>query len=332
MLRKKEVLTAVGTLGCAIGIGFVMQNSADADRHYGERQAAPEMAEGPAMGATSLDNTLLDVQAITLTSAEFETETALPTAIDEVETAAAPKSVLEEPELPQAITVPGCEVNASARPVAAAMVELSMSAPCLTNERVTVHHNGMVFSETTTADGGMNIRVPALTEDAVFVIAFASGEGAVAQTMVDELADFNRVALQWKGDTGLQIHAREFGADYGSAGHLWAEAPGDLAAAVSGVSGVLTRHGDTAVEDPLTVEVYTFPKQTSGQFGEIILSVEAEVTDANCGLEIEAQSLEKQPGGQMTTKNVVLSMPACDAKGTFIVLNNLFQDLKVAAR
>jgi len=98
----------------------------------------------------------------------------------------------------------------------------------------------------------------------------------------------------------------------------------------SGDNGLLTRLGDTQATEPLMVEIYTFPSQMSARPGVIDMTVEAEVTASNCGLEIEAQSLEISAGGRLKTQNLTLSVPDCDAVGSFLVLNNLVGDLKVA--
>ena len=83
--------------------------------------------------------------------------------------------------------------------------------------------------------------------------------------------------------------------------------------------------------DALMAEVYTFPTLTSDSAGRIGLSVEAEVTAANCGRQIAAQTLQLKPGETLRSRDVTLDMPACDANGDFLVLKNLFEDLKVAA-
>lgn len=335
MAYVKEIITGIGALGCAIGIGFVMQSSDAADQRYGENVS--EKAVSAAMVETGVpegeSNALLDVQEITLTSAEFDSGITLPEAEAGVVKASAPAG-LSLPEAPQAVVAPelSCDITARARPIAAAMVDLTMEAPCLPNERVTVHHNGMVFTETTSGTGTINLALPALSVEAVFILAFTNGDGAVAQTRVEDVNEYNRAVLQWKGDTGFQIHAREFGAAYGEAGHLWADAPGTVANAVVGNSGVLTRLGDTRAADPLVAEVYTFPKAATARAGDVALSVEAEITESNCGIEIEAQSLELQSDGGVKTRNLSLPIPDCDAEGTFLVLNNLLQDLKVAAK
>ncbi len=337
MIRKKEIITGVGALACAVGIGFIMQSSETAQQRYGETPAEVDVrsvdADGaPMIAGTMPSDSLLDVQEIKLTSAEFETGIALPTPDAEVTTVATPRSVLPEPVVPEPAVTPACDVSATARPIAAAMVDLTLSASCFPNERVTVHHNGMIFTETTGDDGTLDITVPALSVDAVYILAFSNGEGAVAQTVVEELADYTRAVLQWKGNAGFEIHAREFGADYGSKGHIWSGAPGTIADAVSGTSGVITLHGDTSAPEPLLAEVYSFPKSFNDRAGNIALSVEAAVTQANCGLEIEAQSLEIGADGKIKTQNLTLPVPECDAEGDFLVLNNLLQDLKVAGR
>ena len=58
--------------------------------------------------------------------------------------------------------------------------------------------------------------------------------------------------------------------------------------------------------------------------------IEVEVTALICGLEIEAQSLEVITG-DLKMRELSLSVPDCDTKGTFLVLNNLVEDLKVAS-
>lgn len=334
MARTREILTVVGTLACAAGIGFVMQNSDVAEERYGSPASGTDV-----LTSASVGDAMLDVQEIKLTSAEIVTTPKLPEPEAEVVTASAPQSQLSEPDLP-ALAQPAakdpvadaCEIVAQARPVAAAMVDLQMTAACFPNERVTVHHNGMIFTETTSETGEIALIVPALSEEAVFIFAFSNGDGAVAQTTVEELKGFDRSVLQWKGTAGFEIHVREFGAEYGEAGHLWRDAPGDISAAVAGKGGVLTQHGDMDAADPFLAEVYTFPRDVEGLSGAIALSVETEVTQANCGVEIEAQSLEVQAEGQIKTQNLTLPVPACDAVGTFLVLNNLLQDLKVASR
>ncbi|UWR22515.1 hypothetical protein [Sulfitobacter sp. S190] len=334
MRYRKEFVTAGGTLACAAGIGFLMQTTTSPD--------ATTVAR-----SLDVSESVMEVQDITLTSAEFDTVIDAPMEEAEVLQVAAPASpvpVAVETEAPAAPVIadetvaasvatpePMCDITAAVRPMAAAMVNLTLDASCLPDERVIVHHSGMTFSALTSETGRFDLTVPALAEDAVFVMAFNNGEGAVAQTKVEELADFDRIVLQWKGETGFQLHAREFGADYGDAGHVWSGASRDMSYAVTGEGGYLSVLGDSTSPDALIAEVYTYPSGTASSAGKIDLSVETEVIEANCGLEIEGQTMQMQAGGTIRSRDLTLAVPDCDAAGNFLVLNNLFEDLKVAS-
>ena len=133
------------------------------------------------------------------------------------------------------------------------------------------------------------------------------------------------------GRAGFELHAREFGADYGQDGHVWSGVTQNTEGMTDGKNGYIVRLGDSQSLEPLMAEVYTFPSGISARSGTIDLTVEAEVTAANCGLEVEAQSLEMMAGGKMKTQDLTLAVPSCDAVGSFLVLNNLVSDMKVAS-
>lgn len=334
MSRTKEIFTAAGTLGCALGIGFIMQSSDAATDRYG---AASDVAQHEReMQGLAAESSILEVQDIELTSAAFDLDQEKVEVEFSVPATEATLAAVSDVEAPVAgssaqVVSDSCEISAEARPMAAAMVNLTLDAPCLPNERITVHHNGMIFSQTTSSTGGLDINVPALSETAVFVFAFGNGDGAVAQAKVEDLADFDRVVLQWKDNAGFEIHALEFGAGYGDAGHVWSGKPRDMASAITGEGGFITINGNLSATSPMIAEVYTLPADSVGRDGGVAISVEAEVNSRNCGQEIEAQSLELVSGNDIRTRDLTLSVPDCDAVGSFLVLNNLFTDLKVAS-
>ena len=76
-------------------------------------------------------------------------------------------------------------------------------------------------------------------------------------------------------------------------------------------------------------EVYTFPTDTATRAGDVTLRVEAEVSETNCGRELEAQTIATGDTG-LTVQDLVLAMPDCEAIGEFLVLKNLFNDRKSA--
>jgi hypothetical protein len=187
----------------------------------------------------------------------------------------------------------------------------------------------MMFTAVTDGAGNLQLDVPVLNEKAIFVLAFANGKGAVAQTRVPDVAGYDRVVVQWSGREGFQIHALEFGASYGDLGHVWSGSAQTAEDAANGW-GFVTRLGDVETLAPQIVEIYSFPNATSERTGTIALSIETEVTDANCGRDITAESLELVAGGGLRTRDLVLSVPDCSAIGDFLVLNNLVDDLKIA--
>ena len=334
----------IGKLGIAVaaaffcfgGIGLVPA----LETAFGSALAAPAHPDGQSAdpkARLTLDQTppVLDLRAITSTSADFTGAVAVPSADPQLTLTTAPTAL---PAMPRreagsiAAPQPACTPRAIARPVAGAMVELTLDAPCLPNERITVHHTGMIFTETTSAAGSLTVSVPALAQEAVFILAFANGDAALATVDVRDFGDYDRSVLQWQGNAGFAVHAREFGAGYGDRGHVWREAAGDLDAAVHGDSGLLTALGARSAADPFLAEVYTFPRSASRRTGEVVLSVETEIAAANCGEEVEAQVLEVRGGSDLSAREMRLNVPDCAASGSFLVLNNLLRDLKVAAR
>ncbi|MDX2483569.1 MAG: hypothetical protein QNK42_07900 [Pseudodonghicola sp.] len=345
MSRLRLIGLTGGTLACALGIGYGMQRGQPAPLPHSTPAVSPAEANMPAAEPRQTDpaparvrlaeNAPLEIEKIALTSAEavgasadnemHEHPSVSELATDPSDSAALP-STPEDPEMPGL----GCEVTAQAVPGPMAMVDFSVTAPCFGNTRLLVHHNGMIFSAVTDSEGSLNVKIPALAERAVFIAAFDNGDGAVATARVPGIADFDRVALQWQGNAGFQIHAREFGASYGAPGHVWSGAP--TTGATDHATGSVLRLGEADALSPMIAEIYTFPAGAADRSGDISLSIEAEVTADNCGRDISAQLLQRQGANRITTRELDLSVPDCDAVGDFLVLNNLLDDLKIAAK
>lgn len=332
MIPKRKVFMVSGTVLCALGTGFLMQSGQSGSRPpVAPKPTAIQQVVLEPRGASDVDDyAMFEVRDITLTSALPETSAPQPLFQPTLENIDARQGAYEAIGLPQAPADPevprlGCDVTAVASSEPMASARLTIDAPCYGNQRVTIHHAGLVFTEVTGEDGSVSVTVPALSSPAVFVAAFANGSGAVATTEVEDLGGYDRVALQWGGLAGFQIHALEFGAGYGEAGHVWSD--GDAVG-----QGSMTRIGRDDTVGPLVAEIYTYPSARSERTGTVVLSVEAEVTARNCGRDITAQSLELRGDTPLRTRDLVMSMPDCDATGDFLVLNNLVEDLKIAAK
>lgn len=355
--RVRQALVGGATFSVALGIGFVMQN--------GDALAARFTSEAPQPSGLSMPQATSDLAvsteplAITVPQdapvsqvpadeisgpapalmAEIfvPAEVAPPVMeVPEVQLAALGDETLLSDVVPDAgssdvIAETTCKVSLGAETGAAAMVTLTLAAPCAPKTAVTIHHQGMMFTIMTDAEGSAQIDVPALAEVSVFLAAFDNGPGAAATTMVPEVVGYDRAVLQWQGANGLGLHALEFGAAYGEAGHVWAEAARDAAIVESGTGGYLTRLGDVAAPNALLAEVYTFPSTTAAQDGQVDLTVEIEVTDANCGRDIAAQSIQISPNTLPSALDLTMTLPDCDSVGEFLVLNAMLHNVVVAA-
>lgn len=223
-----------------------------------------------------------------------------------------------------------CEPSMAAKPIEAALVSLTIAAPCHAAQSLTIHHEGMMFTATTDASGTTTVVAPALSEAAMFIAAFNDGLGAVAEATVADMVGYDRVIVQWQGQAGFEMHAMEFGANYGEAGHVWREAARDAQAALDGKGGFLMPLGDINAAAPLLAEVYTFPSGTAPAAGTIKFSVEAEVTATNCATDVSAQTLELGAKKGVRIADLTLSMPECAAIGEFMVLRDILNDLTLA--
>jgi hypothetical protein len=348
MISARRIITITGTLFCALATGFLMQHVLVSDD---QRQAARsvQVASVGAVDVLPLTVEEQDAEPLALTPVieeDIEVDNITLVAGVPVPPSSAPQPALlpdtpvtlaaldDQPigVLPREEPVPSftCELKVHALPIAAAMVQINIDTPCLVEERFTLHHNGMMISGLTDGDGLASIDVPALSEQAVFIITFATGESAVAKAEVTSVEYYDRAIVQWSGPDGLQVHALEYGAGYGEDGHVWAGAMADMSVAAKGEGGFIMRLGEDVALNPQIAEVYTFPTGTAINIGSVVLSVEAEVTAENCGRDLEAQVLQKSGDQPMKARDLTLAMPDCDAVGDFLVLKNLFDDLNIA--
>lgn len=331
-INPRRVITTGGTLFCALGIGYLMQSNA--------QEAVPETSgiDAPQVDMTPLAQAgaaPLKISEITLTSAILapvapQAEPVLLPDAPVVLAALASDDPIAEFPAEEVSPTFACEHKVTAEPDAAAMVTLKIDAPCLANDSFSVHHNGMMFSGVADENGHSTLSVPALSTNAVYIVSFANGDGAVASTTVTSLEYYDRVVVQWTGEAGIQIHALEYGAQYHQSGHVWSGEARDMTVAARGEGGFVTRLGDGGLTGAQRAEVYTFPSGMTPREGDIALSLELEVTQANCGRDIEAQSIQLDRSGQLKVQDILLAVPDCTATGDFLVLKNLLNDLKIA--
>ena len=351
MSRKTEIMTAAGTLACAIGVGFIMQTGEVAELRYGPTPVrtssampivgapAPTVKPSSEIEAKPLEP--IAMQDVTLTSAQVPTpeKITLPTPLVEI---VADEDVFDlylKPEefwggllVPELEKMPECPIEATASAQAAAMIKYTLTAPCFAGAEVVISHSDLMFSGVLSDDGTLTAEIPALATDAMVRAFFTTGETIETSLAVESLNLYDRVLVQSFGASGVQIHAREFGANYGDTGHVWSGSDRDLSVIAEGKGGYLTTLGDSTLDGVHIAEVYTFPTALSQMTGAIDLTIETEVTAQNCARDIEAQAVQFKVGKEVSSQVLTLAVPDCSTIGSFLVLNNLLQDLTVASK
>lgn len=342
MSQKTEIVTAVGTLAVALGIGVAMQSSEVAKIRYGA-QTPPTMEVFPAADAPvdakplvefqpSEDESPLNVDEIILTSAAITFSPLLVSQKIDPQPASTTQSVQKDLRKEPEYTVrSACPVSATATLVKAAFVNLNVSADCYANEKVIISHEGMQFDSIVSDQGALSVAIPALNQHAEFTVRFQNGKTAWAEVTVFGMSKYNRVAVQSENGSGVQIHAREMGSDYGQVGHVWHGAARDISTFLAGKGGVLTLLGNSGEPDQTTAQVYTFPMAQNGDLSDVALSIETEVLATNCGRDVTARTVRVLGGMTAKTQTLRMSVPACDAVGDYLVLNNPLEDLKLAS-
>lgn len=293
-------LIAAATVVCALGTGVYMQRTADMQRSPVSNAALDQPAPLP----TEPETGKLVFQDVAYTSARTDTRT--------------PRQPLRDVDT----SLLQCASDLKLTPMPDALLRVEISAPCRGGERFTLHHSGVMVTQSLDTAGEFSGVLPALATRAVVIADFASGRDLEAVAEASDLDSVERVVMQWQGDSGLELHALEFGATYGSAGHVWkGSEPGQGA-------GQVLFLGDPAQVAARLLQVYTLPKNSG--YGVVNISVEAEITSDNCDQVVAAQLVERR-GDSLRTRDLVLNIPECSATGDFLVLNNLVESLKIAS-
>jgi hypothetical protein len=260
----------------------------------------------------------------------------LPVAVDPVapEAMAVPAS-FEAPERTPDLTSPTglsylglpCDISVTATAMPAAMVTLDLIAPCRAGASVQVTHSGLTFDAETDAVGLLTLDIPAFEAPASFTVTFEDGIEQTTSVFVPDLTDFDRIGLVSDDNSGLELHAMEFGAAFGAPGHVWHESPAQIDAALSGEGGFLTQ---IAVGQTVT-QVYTLPRATLQEGQSVRLSIDAPVTAQNCEAQVMAHTLRTEAAGPVDVTELNFTVPGCDAIGDILVLQNLLTDLRLAS-
>lgn len=223
-----------------------------------------------------------------------------------------------------------CEIRFQAAPAPGGTALLRLEAPCQPGVLVTVAHGALSVSLRTSASGGFETVFPAFAEDARYDLHLPDGTHHRASVRIPGTAGYERVVTMWQGEGALSVHAYEYGAGAGEAGHVWRGAPRGAQAAEAGRGGFLMALGAEGEPSGRRAEVYTFP--AAARAGTVRIALAAAVTPANCGGILDAETLQIGDGLPGAPVALRVALPGCDAAPGDLVLKNLARDLKIAAR
>ncbi len=308
------------------------------------------------IGAPSNAQTQLDIvsgeQTLTSESRAGQPHSLTPDLPVVAETAGVRLPMAAEPVAPEAMVVPAtfdntpetpegaapttselselglpCDVTLNATAMPAAMVALDVMAPCRTNAAVQIMHSGLNFEAETDALGLLTMDIPAFETPAFFSVTFEDGVEETVLVGLPDLLEFDRIGLSWEGAMGLELHAMEFGAEFGGEGHVWHEAPASVDAAISGEGGFLTQIASGGTY----AEIYTLPRATLREGDSVRLSIDAPITASNCSADVLARTLRTEAAEPVDVTELTFRVPDCDAIGDVLVLQNLLDDLRLAS-
>jgi hypothetical protein len=233
----------------------------------------------------------------------------------------------QSPDMPAiAVTQDACAMTLDLLDDGNGMVGGTLVAPCLPSQDMVIAHAGMVFSAKTLASGVLFFKLPALKTPAAVHVRFANGDTVSAQVDIPEAGQMQRLVVQWPYADGFNIHAFENSAGFGSKGHIWLETANTPVGPDQATQGYLTALGDSSVDMPLMVQVYTFAPKTKTE-----IMLEVPVTANTCASEVMGDIISVQ-GGISEKTEVTLTMPDCSAIGEFVYLGlpDLSMDLAMA--
>ncbi len=311
-LDKRRAATIVGVLLIAFLSGHLMQNVLINSTPVASITAAPDAA--PVLKSLEERRPLPTPPAATLMPI-LDQPVILPRRV-------------EEPNDGERYANAGCAPKLFTTKAPAAMITLSLRAPCHPVRLVGIEQGSFAASAYTDENGRMTVKLPALETNVAIKITVDEVELNTSMT-VPEAENFQHVALMWTGPQMLQLNAFEFGAGRNEIGHVWSGAPKSPKRASRGSGGYMTW---LVTDDGPSAEIYSLPSGQSPLRGVVRLVVEARVTAANCGRVVRAKALQPTAFRRLSETDVEVALPDCDRQGDVVLLQNLLRDMRLAAR
>lgn len=213
-----------------------------------------------------------------------------------------------------------CAPSLELRETPGGMLDIAFHAACHRAQPIEITVNDLVATARTDAHGSHLLRLPALADTVEVHVGF--GEYALSETLTfSKEVEAQHVILAWSGVQTFSLRTTTYAspADAGRTVPLLQTAP----------VGVLTQVG---AENGHAFEVLSFPTKPASAKGVVRLTVDAEVTQSNCGQAVSTLAYQTGYSGKLRRTEIAYTMPDCDRIGDVVRLQNLFRDMRLAAR
>lgn len=173
---------------------------------------------------------------------------------------------------------PAASITSSA--LSGGLLDVRISSACRAGQGILIKYGGATFGQQLDGEGLANYRLDlfAGAREAAMV-EFSDGTSQQITIPPGDLADLIKVALIWQAPVDLDLHALEYAATPGSAGHIWSGQSLDAAAGRRETNATGKAHGFLssaagAQDVGDKIEVYTVFRVPGQSFGVVELFID----------------------------------------------------------
>ena len=211
-------------------------------------------------------------------------------------------------------------------PLDGGLMRVQTTSLCRANQDVQLSYGGAVLIRRLDATGKLDFSLDCFAgTQSELIVMFADGTRHVQAVTARDLDKVSKTAVIWSAPVNLDLHAFEYSAPYGKAGHVWQHAASTLATAREiaragqrGRGYLSTSDDGRAIGDKL--EVYTFLHHDQQTSGSIAIGLDYETrgdipSGSTCGpgafAEVRYQVVTLRQGSPLARETGVFSAASC---------------------
>ena len=211
-------------------------------------------------------------------------------------------------------------------PLDGGLMRVQTTSLCRANQDVQLSYGGAVLIRRLDATGKLDFSLDCFAgTQSELIVMFADGTRHVQAVTARDLDKVSKTAVIWSAPVNLDLHAFEYSAPYGKAGHVWQHAASTLATAREiaragqrGRGYLSTSDDGRAIGDKL--EVYTFLHHDQQTSGSIAIGLDYATrgdipSGSTCGpgafAEVRYQVVTLRQGSPLARETGVFSAASC---------------------